>query len=202
MNQPQTDLQAVPSAPPLPVLLRNIALSVFLFSLVLFVLLSLSYALLLPLFTRVQVGGTPRDATGVRAYQSALAADILALERERDTSVLPLLDPAHETLKGSRRSLPSFEELREDIRRLAAALVPEPDAIHIEALRLRVADRVLEIEGDVRNVGPRSMTVLARFTDELARLPGIASVDSPVFERREDPGTGMHSPFLLIVRLP
>ena len=62
-------------------------------------------------------------------------------------------------------------------------------------------EKIVEISGDVRNVGLRSMTVLAQFVDAVASLPSVASVQRPVFTREKDEDVGFHSPFTFHITL-
>lgn len=190
-----------PTRPTPTQILRGMAVPFFIFSLVLLVLLSLSFTLVLPLFTRVDVGGSQRTAGELRTYVGQLSASVLRVERERDQSILPVAFVAYEDLKADRLAHPSFAGLRVELLRTASALVPEKDAIHVEAVSYDDAARVLSVVGDVRGVGPRSMTVLAEYVDAIAKISGV-EVSQPAYQRVDDPEIGMHSPFTLHLTFP
>ncbi len=65
--------------------------------------------------------------------------------------------------------------------------------IEREALEGRFG--ILKITGDVRNVGPRSMTVLAQFTEELRSQPFTSEIRHPSFSRVQDKDGNFSSPF-------
>lgn len=191
-------------APPRPTpsqVLRGMAVPFFLFSLVLLVLLALSFELLLPLFTRVGIGGSQRSAGELRTYAGQLSASVLHMTQERDQSILPIAFPAYEGMKAARLAHPSFAVLRAELLQTASALVPEKDAIHVDAVSYDDANHAFSVTGDVRHVGPRSMTVLAQYVDAIAKIPGV-EVSQPSYLRSDDPGTGMHSPFTFRLTFP
>jgi hypothetical protein len=191
----------VPPAPTLRQILAQLALPFFLFALVLATLLTLSAALLLPIFTKVEVGGKQHTAGELRSLQMRLSADITRKEQERDVSVLPFQDRQFETVSAERDALPTFVQMRQDVLHAAAAITPEQDAVHVSSIRFAEGEKTLEVGGDVRNVGERSMTVLAQFVRELEHMPAAAGVRQPDFQRLIDPQTGPHSPFTITLIL-
>jgi hypothetical protein len=183
-------------------LLRRIAAPFFLFSLVLTTLLLLSWFLLLPRFTHVAVNGSLADAPELAAYRSSLQAQISAQEEKRDSFVLPFHDADYENLKAAKIDEPLFPTIWNDVRQVANGLNPTPDAIHFDRVSFDQAKNVVTLDGDVRFVGPRSMTLLAAFTESLKGIPSVSSVDLPSYRRSDDPGLGLHSPFTIVLHLP
>ncbi len=180
-------------------ILHSVSIPLFIFAAVLTALLLLSITLFLPLFTQVKVAGVERDARSLLTYKAQLAAQVATLELERDTSVLPLNDPAYDALKAERRTPSSFIAMREEVIHSAKSLSPVDDAIHLNAITLEQGTLVLE--GDVRNVGPRSLTLLSEFTEGCKNFSFTASVTPPLYTRKDDPVVGVHSPFRIVLRL-
>ena len=198
-NQPP-EFPPVVSHTPGAVLAR-IAMPFCLFSLFLAMLLAVSSVVLLPRFTRIEVGGVSRDVVALRAYRDDLVAKIKDMEDKRHEYMNTVREPAYRTILEHKRARPEFLRLREDVTREAAAAAEQPDAVHITMLHYQPERGDLTFAGDVRFVGPRSMTVLAEFVDALARLPFVAATTQPSYDRQEDPKTGPHSPFTLTLQI-
>jgi hypothetical protein len=173
-----------------------------LFLLVLTGLLLLSYFLLLPGWTRVQIAGTVLGPSEAVAYAEELQHDLADREAVRLNLALPMHDETYERLRGDRSALPQLRNLRDALLQAARQGSPEdaPQAVRIDAMSFDAGERLLTVEGDVSGVGPRSMTVLAYFTDRLGELPFASQVVPPAFERREDDGV-VHSPFVIDIVL-
>jgi hypothetical protein len=201
MTELQNHLEAPLPSPTVGTLLRQVGVSFFLFAFILTALLALSALLLLPALTQVSVGGRERSGAEVHSSTAQLLGDITRTQAQRDESVLPLSDPEYQSLKSQRQAVPSFVPLYEGVLHCAVALVPVKDAIVVQSVTLDAPSRTLSVIGDIRNVGPQSMTVLARFVSELGRLPFVSSVSQPLFQRLDDPVLGMHSPYSLTLTL-
>lgn len=180
---------------PLSEIFRRSALPFALFTGVLAGLMILSWYVLLPLFTRVNVGGSVLDLSSLLTYRAQLQAELLTAEEARAASLLPIQDPSYEMLKDRKRKTPSLLGIRRELRGIAAGLTEQPDAVHLSTFKLLADSKTLQMTGDVRFVGPRSMTILAQFIEALEDSPLVASVALPRFVREEDPVTGPHSPF-------
>ncbi|MBI3331589.1 hypothetical protein HYZ99_01370 [Candidatus Peregrinibacteria bacterium] len=185
---------------PLGEILRRAAVPFALFSGVLAGLLTLSWFLLLPIFTRIEVSGAQRDVAALLQYRAELQAQLVAAEESRAATLIPERDASYEDLKRLKRERPSLLRLRDQFLSVAAGIVEQHDAVHIRALHLR-EDGTLEMSGDVRFVGPRSMTVLAEFIEEIADIPAVAAVSLPRYVREEDLRVGPHSPFTVTITL-
>ena len=175
--------------------LRRVAVSLLLFTIALLTLLLLSRMFILPRVAEVEVKGVRRSVEDLTMYHISLLAEIARKEQQREASVAPVIDPVHEMLKESRRANLAFPQMREELLQEAAALVSEPDAIHLNAITYDADAKTVEVSGDVRNVGTRSVTVLAAFVTTVRNMPFVKSVQDPSFSRQEDPGIGVHSPF-------
>lgn len=180
---------------------ERLAFPLFLFSFILFCFLFLSWVFLLPFISQVRMEG---ERTGVRALQSyhrELTERLRHAEDSRERLVLPIFDPLYEELKSKKLAMASFLRMNEEIRRIAAQIVSDvADAVTIERLHFSADHEVLEIRGRTSHVGPRSMTVLAQFTDALLKSSLIASLNHPAFIREED-DNGFFSPFLIRAEL-
>lgn len=175
-------------------ILARIALPVFLFSLALAGLLGASRVLVLPRLTRVEVGGSVRQATELQALQASLVERIREEERVRDDLLVPVRDASYDALKSLRRAAPDLALLRGQILGQARAVGPLPGAVELSRFRVVPEEKRAELSGDVRGVGTRSMTVLSQFVAMVGKLPTVASVTQPRYERIQG-SSGPHSPF-------
>lgn len=178
------------------------AMPFFLFSLVLFSLLTTSHFFVLPNLTSVEVGGAERDAQELRAYHASLLQEISEKEGEREALVFPMEDSAYRRLVDKKHTQFPILSLRSSLIQTAKQVLPDQaDVVHIESIRYMPEKRRVELTGDVRNVGPRSMTVLAQLVEQLKAEPFVEEVVSPRFERLQSPRIGMHSPFVFKIKL-
>ncbi len=183
-------------------ILRRVALPFFLFSVVLFGFLALSWAFLVPRLTRVEVAGSVLGYAELEARKSDLTQEILDAERHRKDLILAIHHPQYLALKALREGRLSLPELKVRMSDIAKKTVAQQDAIHVAALSYDVEKKVVAAEGDVRFVGSRSMTVLAEYVENLRADPAFASVSTPTFLREDDSVSGPHSPFSLTITLP
>lgn len=188
--QPQT---AVPAKD--PSILARIALPLLLFTGILCALLLLSYALLLPRFTRVDVMGKRLSPREVIEHRNQLTASLHALEEDRSTLILPFIDPLFDALKSLRGATPSLTVIHRELADAAARTGEASGTILLSSLSFDVETREVRVSGDVRHVGPRSMTLLASFIEQVESLPMVTALVRPAFAREEDPQIGFHSPF-------
>lgn len=181
---------------------RRTALSFFLFSFVLTFLLGLSWYLLIPELTRVTVSGQPRDIVELQEYNNNIQHEIKELEAKRGAFLLPVQNELYQRLKTVKDKRSQFEDLRREIQQVSSELVPDRnDVIVLSQFAYNAATRQAVIRGDVRNVGPRSMTVLARFVENIQNINFVIDVESSKYMRLEDPTLGFYSPFTLRIRL-
>lgn len=187
---------ATPAARQSPfAILERVSAPLAVFACVLTGSLVLSALVLLPRLTALEVEGSTHDLPSLRAYHMELEQRIAEAETRRDQLILPIHDPLYTALKEQKRAVPSFLTVREALREIAGAVVKQNDAVHIAHMRYRLPERRVEVDGDIRFIGPRSMTVLAQFVEELSDMPEVALVEPPRFVREDDPVIGPHSPF-------
>jgi len=183
-------------------LTKRVALPFVIFSGLLTLCLVLSWTVLLPHFTRVEVGGVMRDSRNLSSYATTLKADILVAESRRSEIVTPERHGLFGRLREAKLSSPSFLLLRSQILAEAERIVLQVrDAVIVSSIQYRPLEKTVTVAGDVRNVGPRSMTVLAEFVDAIRRMPGVASTTVPRFTREEDAQKQFHSPFMFEIQL-
>jgi hypothetical protein len=172
------------------------------FSVVFSGVLSVSRIAVLPMLTAVEVGGETRDAAVLEAEASDLRATLHTLEQERDSDILPLGGTQYRTLTDAKVIAAAPIDIVHAIGDIASSVVPaNPRAIVLTHFSYVSGDHTITISGDVRGVGPSSMTVLAQFVERLRTDERIASVLAPKFTRLEDPKAGPHSPFTLSITL-
>lgn len=178
------------------------ALPLFLFSFILLTLLVLSNIYVLPKLTSVEVGGKERDAAQLRSYYDSLVEQVMEKEKARDALILPMEDTAYRRLVEQKHAVFPLLSLRSSLEQTARQLLPDQNnVVYIDSMRYMPGKKRAELIGDIRNVGPRSMTVLAQLVEELRMQPFVEGIVNPRFQRREDPKIGMHSPFTLTISL-
>lgn len=184
------------NVPSLGEILRRIAMPFALFSIVLFVLLLLSWFLLLPRFTRVQLHGTSRRPGELQDYVASIQHETRVLEEKRLSLILPLDATSYGALVQEKMALPSLASVQGILLNVAANVLPaRRDAVVVQTLHLTGSGGIVEVSGDVRNVGLQSMAVLARFVEAAERFSFVARIDRPVFTRERNTTIGFHSPF-------
>lgn len=181
---------------PAQTIAERIAVPFALFSGALFVLLSVSYFFLLPRFTNLHLSdGTQLSPRKITQYQLKLTADLQSQEETRVRLVLPVTDESFTSLAEQKRATSTYADVTEQLRQ-AISRLGEPVSVLTLASISMEGDEVT-IMGDIRNVGPRSMTVLAAYVDEIATLPFVTDLEKPSFAREELPGGGFRSPFTM-----
>ncbi len=196
-----TELTSLPPRPAFSAVLWRVAWPFFLFCGVLLSLLALSWTLLLPRYTRIDVGGTLRSAEGIEQYRSELAAQIAAKEEERRQMVLAVHDPSYDALKDHRRQRVPLEAMMSALIEYGKTTMGDEATVHWSGFDYDPAAKTLVIRGDIRDAGARSMTMLAQFADSLHAVPFVASVTVPPYGREDDPRVGFRSPFVITLTL-
>lgn len=191
----QTNTLPTVNHEPLRRIAERIALPLFLFAAVMFGLLLLSWALLLPRFTHIEVNGSLLSPAEVLAYEGRLAEELRELEDTRNRLVLPVQDETYRSLLDAKRRDRSVLGIIEELDRIARGVSDVADSIVIDSLSVDVSTRAVVLTGDVRNVGPRSMTLLASFVEAVEKSSIVTDLEHPAFTRTEAPGIGFHSPF-------
>lgn len=184
-------------------ILQRTALPFFLFSLVLTTLLMITKMTVLPALLSVDIDGTTRNVQDLKTYHDVLAEQIAKKVDQRNTLILPMEGTDYRSLADWKQEQYSFSFLTSSLSQLAKA-VPATEggtAVYVESIRYYPIDKMVEMRGDVRNVGPRSMTVLAQFVESLQAEPYVSTVEHPTFTRVEDKNLGFLSPFHLKIAL-
>lgn len=151
-----------------------------------------------PFFARVEVGGELRDADGIRSYHQEVKDHLQNLETQREAFVLSPQDPLYGALKDKKRTRSSFHHIRTTLENIAQNIVSDRhDSVSLDSVRYDGLRNAVRITGVVRNVGPRSMTVVAQLVDAMVDMPFVDSVEHPTFVRNEDPDIGFYSPFTI-----
>lgn len=177
---------------------RRTAFSFFLFAVVLTTLLTLSWVLLVPELTRVEVGGSVRGLTELTSYKNELEAQILTLEDQRSMFLRPVEHDLYQRLKALQKERLGYQKLRSDLKTAIATLIPnQKNAVQISGFYYNGALHTAEIRGRVHNVGPRSMTVLAQFVEEIDRIPEVIKIESSRYTREETEDRQFYSPFTI-----
>lgn len=178
------------------------AFPLFAFAAALSLALFLSWLLFLPRLAGVPLHGEMLYGASLVRFYADLRDRVDALEDARNQLILPGHDPLSEFLRQLRRLDVPFAPLVAAVTRSAAkAAHDRPDAVFLESFQYDAVGRTLALAGDVRHVGPRSMTVLAEFIETLRRIPFVEEVEHQRFLREEDPSGAFHSPFSLLLRL-
>lgn len=181
---------------------RRTALSFFLFATVLTVLLSLSWYLLVPELTRVEVGGSVRGMQELKEYKMNLDAQISTLKQQRSTFLRPVEHDIYQQVKLLQQERLGYQKLRRSINSAISELVPgKKNIVSISGFYYDGSQKQAELRGRVHNVGPRSMTVLAQFVEGLDRIPEIITIDASKYTREETADHEFYSPFTIRLRL-
>tara|TARA_Y100000310_G_scaffold71946_1_gene67884 strand:+ start:49705 stop:50289 length:585 start_codon:yes stop_codon:yes gene_type:complete len=177
---------------------RRTAFSFFLFALVLATLLTLSWFLLVPELTRVEIGGTVRGLQELKSYKADLEGQIVTMEQQRGQFLLPVDHDLYERLKGLKNERLKFQQLRSEVNQVITHLVPgRTDVVALSGFYFDAQTNVAELRGEIHNVGPRSMTVLAQFVEEIDRIPMVISIETSRYTRQEGANNSFFSPFTL-----
>lgn len=205
MTDTQPPMSALPAAPLSPTLghtFHRMSLPVLLFCVVFVTALGTSRIAVLPALTAVEVGGVVRDAAELKVHAEALEATLAMLQKDRDAQILPIEGTPYRLLADAKVGTPVVTHLLDAFRAMGKSVVPEnPGAVVMTHAAYDAAVHTLTLIGDVRGVGPGSMTILAQFTEMLREDDRIASLVAPAFTRLEDANIGPHSPFTITLTL-
>lgn len=181
---------------------KSLAFPLCVFSLSLFLLLFLSWFFVLPLFTSFAVGDGQRiSSIAMARRERELGEQVRALEQRRQALSLTIGDPAAVALRAQVARDRSLRDIAERLDATAHTIAGTGGVIVLTGLTVDSEHGVVEVDGDVRNVQLRSLTVLSQFVDALSRAAFLSDLERPSFVRIEDPDIGPHSPFHLSFRL-
>jgi len=182
--------------------LRRGSVSLLLFSFVLCGALVCSKVFLLPRYTRVEVDGKFRDVESLRAHHVSLQASILESEQERDVLIFPVHDDLYQSLVKEKHLQPDSVELLKRVQNIADQFTNNGTRrVFLNSLEVHGSDRSVVLNGDVRNAGPRSMTLLAQFVEALRALPVVQELSNPQFKRQVNADGSYKSPFTISIIL-
>lgn len=176
-------------------ILERSALPLLLFSIALFSLLLTSWFTVLPRFATLTFDNARYSPTEILSLESTLQAQVVSLEQQRTALVLPQVDPALQPLLSKVRNATDVRGLLAEFAAAGARSADADKAVVIRTFSYDDVSGMVKISGDVRNVGTRSLTVLAAFTEEIEKLPFVSAVQRPAFSRIDDPVIGPLSPF-------
>jgi hypothetical protein len=183
-------------------ILARVSIPLFLFSAVLLFLLLLSWFLILPLFSRVDISGETLSLWDAKTLLAETEAEIAVLEKERHDLIIPVHDQLFASLVTQKHRSVALSELLKDILSLSASLIPHKNnVVALSTVDYLEKDHEMILEGVIHNVGPRSMTVLASFLTQIETIPAIVAVSLPVFERVQTTDGSYESPFQTTLRL-
>ncbi len=198
MTEPQTNITAESVGKTgLWRIVDSLGVPLFLFSVSLMVLLLISWAFVLPHFTRFTVDGKELSASALIDERKVLEKEVHAAEEKRDQLLLPVHDETYNALKQMRAGRIAPLDIRRTILLVASQSAGREDVIVVHLLKVDEAAGTVKLEGDVRNSGPRSMTVLAEFVESLRAVPFVASLKAPAYMREEKSPGEFHSPFTI-----
>lgn len=198
----QNSFSQIPVGPTFGHILKRVALPFLIFSAVLFGFLTLSWYLILPKLTTIEVAGQQRNTMQLKEYVLDLQANVLEMEDVRSELITPLRSGLYGAAKEFKSDLPSTIALRSQILDIANNLVADKkNVIDLNVFRYNQGKGTLHLDGFVQNVGPRSMTVLAQFVDSIKELEWVKDVNLPRFIRENDSEKGYVSPFVFQINL-
>jgi hypothetical protein len=183
-------------------ILQRMAPQLLLFSLAFATLLVLSWILLLPRLTQVEIAGAVRGIPELREYSERLEGDIADIQKRRNATLLPLKDSLYGSLVQDKVRSKSLLTIQSELKQIASSLVPDTeDAVVFSSVHFSESDQTLALRGLIQNVGPRSMTVLAQLVETLRDHPTVEAIEGARFVREEDGQGSFYSPFHLTVLL-
>ena len=184
-------------------ILHRTAVPFALFSAVLASLLLVTRETVLPALLSVEIGGSVRNVQELKTYHEALQEQVDRKEKQRNKLILPMEGSKYQNLTDWKQSQYELSFLTSSFAQVAKKIpgLEGKSAVYIHSLKYYPIDNAMEVTGDVRNVGPRSMTVLAEFLEEVQVQPFVKEVKHPTFTRAEDKKIGFYSPFTLSISL-
>jgi len=178
--------------------LRRFSVSLLLFSVVLCAVLVCSQVFILPRYTRIEINGEFHDIASLRAHYAALQASVSARERERNALIFPVHDELYQSLVQAKHAQPDPAALLRRFQNIASQFTNDGvQRVFLHSLSVHGDDRSVVLHGEVRNAGPRSMTVLAQFVEALRALPVVQELSNPQFKREVNADGTFTSPFVI-----
>ncbi|OGJ60308.1 hypothetical protein A2635_01025 [Candidatus Peribacteria bacterium RIFCSPHIGHO2_01_FULL_51_9] len=181
--------------------LWSLAGSLLTFSAVFFVVLLLSFLILLSRVTSFGLWGSMLPGQDLHVQRSVLSEEIDSLERAREMSMLSLNDVLYAFLRERKHAQGALQTITRSVQELRARMSHgRSDAIVIDRMVFdRTQDATLRLEGKVQHVGPRSMTLLVSFVEALEQIPFFSLIEQPRFTRIQDATGEFISPFSFVL---
>ena len=182
-------------------IVRRTSVPFFLFAVTITGLLALSWFLLIPELTHVSIAGSVLSLGELKGYKRELLKKIVTLEDDRQVFLMPKNDQ-YQKLKLLKVERQKFQELRTAMEAIIPVLAPDrSDVVKIQTLSFDANSLVVNLSGEVHNVGPRSMTVLAHFVQQIEQIHGVTHVETPRYTRLETLEHDFYSPFTIQITL-
>lgn len=179
-------------------IVRRTSMPFLVFAIVLAGLLLLSWFLLLPGLTHVQVAGSEKSIAELVAYKKNLSDKITGLEKQRDAALLPSQDAMYRKIIAIKEDRLRFQQIRQEVTRTARTFLSGfPDVIAFHSLTYNAAGGTVKLTGRVHDVGLQSMTVEAQFVDALKHISFVRDVRSSRYAREKDENGKYISPFTI-----
>lgn len=161
-------------------------------------LLFLSWSILIPQLTHIEIDGTVRSVQELTAYKADLSQQISSLKEKRSVYLSPVQNDVYSRLKAEKNDRLKFQHIRTEVREATLRLVSgRSDIVAFSSFQFNAAKKTVELRGEIHNVGTRSMTVLAQFIEEIDRIPAIVHIDASRFTREERTKGVFYSPFTI-----
>lgn len=175
-------------------IVESAALPLCVFSFSLTVLLTFSWAVILPQFTQFDVDGRSLTASALLEHRDDVELKIDVAQARRDELLLSSHDESYLALKGKRESTIDPDVIRRDVAAIARADAGPEGRILLTEIGIDMEQGNVHVKGEARG-GPGSMTTLASFVERLRNASIVASLIPPVFERRQTAKGDFFSPF-------
>jgi hypothetical protein len=182
-------------------ILARVSLPSALFGFSLLGFVAASWIFLVPQLLTIEVSGVAHRMGDLQGYRAELQTKILTAEEARQQALRAVQSPQYQALLDARVTAPSSFQIREQIDETIRKL-DDRNAVHIQQFSFTPGTREVQISGEVRGVGPRSMTVLAAWVDVLRSAAFVRDFRGPEFTRAASETNGPYSPFTMSWILP
>ncbi|MBT3293273.1 hypothetical protein HOD24_04205 [Candidatus Peregrinibacteria bacterium] len=202
MGKTNMSLASQKSSTPFQILQRT-SVPLVLFTLTLTCLLFLSQSVFLPALLMVDISGSKHNAHELKTYHEALLEQVKHKQEMRSNLVLSMQGTDYRKLSDWKQSHYPFQSLLSTVSQVSRSLHNKDgdQVVFIDNIKYFPVDGQLKLNGNVKNAGPRSMTILAQLVEELRSQPFVESLKSPSFSRIEDSVGGFITPFDIQISL-
>ncbi|MCK5020202.1 MAG: hypothetical protein KAS32_24400 [Candidatus Peribacteraceae bacterium] len=183
---------------------QRTSLPLALFFMVFSLMLFLSKSFLLPALLLVEIDGETHSVEELKSYHDRLSLQVDEKKAERKQLVLPMEGTRYIEILDEKHSAYRLSSLTSAISQVAEKISSMQGAekvVSVSGITYSPRKKSLVIIGNIFNVGPRSMTVLAQFIEELRSEPFVLTFHNPKFERKQDSSGKFYSPFNIQISL-